>query len=115
MLAAIALAPDLIINFIRFLRNEALFYLSKILSIFTQPLIWAAVLFGLSLLLWGRSRHRAAAGIMLAALGWTALVGWLPLPEALLRELENRHPAPVEVVAGQIAGLHRRGGAGWLT
>ena len=39
---------------------------------------------------------------MLAALGWTALVGWLPLPEALLRELENRHQAPVEVAAGQL-------------
>ena len=82
--------------------NEPLFYLSKILSIFTQPLIWAAVLFGLSLLLWGRSRHRTAAGVMLAAFGWTALVGWLPLPEVLLRELENRHPAPAEVAAGQL-------------
>ena len=80
----------------------ALFYLSKILSIFTQPLIWAAVLFGLSLGLWW-SRHRAAARwLLLAALGWTALVGWMPLPEALLRELENRYPAPVDVAAGQL-------------
>ena len=80
-----------------------MFYLSKILSIFTQPLIWAAVLFGLSLSLAWRSRHRAAARwLMLVALGWTALVGWLPLPEALLRELENRHPAPVAVAAGQL-------------
>ncbi|MDH6185985.1 YdcF family protein [Polaromonas sp. CG_23.6] len=29
-------------------------------------------------------------------------MGWLQLPEALLRELENRHPAPVEVAAGQL-------------
>jgi hypothetical protein len=36
------------------------FYLSKILSIFTQPLIWAAVLFALSLGPWW-SRHRVAA------------------------------------------------------
>lgn len=49
------------------------------------------------------SRHRVAARcLLLAALGWTALVGWLQLPEALLRELENRHPAPVEVAAGQL-------------
>lgn len=72
------------------------------LDIFTQPLIWAAVLFGLSLVLWGQSWRRAAVGVMLAALGWTGLVGWLALPEALLRELENRHPAPVEVAAGQL-------------
>ena len=78
------------------------FYLFKILSIFTQPLIWAAVLFALSLGLWW-SRHGAAARwLMLAALGWMALVGWLPLPDALLRELENRHPAPVDVAAGQL-------------
>lgn len=57
----------------------------------------------LSLLLWWRSRHRAAAlWLVLAALGWTALVGWLPLPEALLRGLESRHPAPAAVAAGQL-------------
>lgn len=39
---------------------------------------------------------------MLAAFGWTALVGWLPLPEALLRELESRQPAPATVAAGQL-------------
>ena len=79
-----------------------MFYLFKIFSIFTQPLIWAAVLFGLWLGLWW-SRHRVAARLlMLAALSWTALVGWLPLPEALLRELENRHPAPVDVAAGRL-------------
>ena len=39
---------------------------------------------------------------MLATLGWTALVGWVPLPQALLRELENHHPAPVDVAAGQL-------------
>ena len=31
-----------------------------------------------------------------------ALVGWLPLPDAVLRNLENRHPAPMAVVAGQL-------------
>lgn len=84
------------------MEDTALFYLFKILTIFTQPLIWAAVLFALSLGLWW-SRHRAAARwVLLGALGWTALVGWLPLPEALLRELENRHPPPVDVAAGQL-------------
>ncbi|MBK5206033.1 MAG: YdcF family protein [Polaromonas sp.] len=39
---------------------------------------------------------------MLAALSLTALVGWLPLPDAVLRQLENRHPLPAAVAAGQL-------------
>ena len=39
---------------------------------------------------------------MLVAFGWTALVGWLPLPDSLLRQLENRYPALVDVAAGQL-------------
>ena len=30
-------------------------------------------------------------------------MGWLPLPDALLRQLENRHPAPDAVAAGQLS------------
>jgi hypothetical protein len=81
---------------------QVLFYLFKILSIFTQPLIWAAVLFGLSLGLWWWRHQAAAQWFMLAAVGWMVLVGWLPLPDALLLELEYRHPAPVDVAAGQL-------------
>ncbi len=70
-----------------------MFYLSKILSTFTQPLIWAAVLFLLAL--WW-SRHPVAARcLLLVALGLTALLGWLPLPDGLLRQLENCNPAPM--------------------
>lgn len=43
----------------------------------------------------------AARRVLLAAVDLTALVGWLPLPDALVRELENRHPAPAAVAAGQ--------------
>jgi hypothetical protein len=82
---------------------QVLFYLFKILSVFTLPLTWTAALLVLSLLLCWRSRHRAAARwLVLAALVWTALVGWLTLPEALLRGLESRHPAPAAVAAGQL-------------
>ena len=50
-----------------------------------------------------RSNHRVLARwLMLAALGSTALMGWLPLPEALLRELESRQPVPATVAAGQL-------------
>ena len=50
-----------------------------------------------------RSNHRVLARwLMLAAFGSTALVGWLPLPEALLRELESRKPVPATVAAGQL-------------
>lgn len=44
----------------------------------------------------------AARCLLLAALGWTALVGWLPLPDALLRVMENRYSAPAAVVAGEL-------------
>ena len=81
--------------------TDLLFYLSKVLSVFTHPLIWAAVLFLLAF--WTRSRHRVIARwLLLAAFGWAALVDWLPLPEALLRELESRQPAPAMVAAGQL-------------
>ncbi|MEO5658918.1 MAG: YdcF family protein [Polaromonas sp.] len=77
-----------------------MFYFSKLLSIVTQPLIWAAVLFLLAL--WLRPRWPVTARWVLLPVVGMALMGWLRLPDALLRELENRHPAPAAVVAGQL-------------
>ena len=55
------------------------------------------------LALWWWFRRPAAARCwLLVALGLTALVGWLPLPGTVLRNLENCHPAPMAVVAGQL-------------
>jgi uncharacterized SAM-binding protein YcdF (DUF218 family) len=79
----------------------SLFYLSKILAVFTQPLTWAAALLLLALWCWPR-RPAAARWLLLAALGLTGLVGWLALPDALLRALENRSPPMVALVAEEL-------------
>jgi len=62
-----------------------LFYLSKTLSLFKQPLIWAAVSFLLALWCWWSRWPIAALWTLLAATGLTAVVGWMP--EALLPKL----------------------------
>lgn len=82
-------------------RLEALFYLSKLLSAFTQPFTWVAVLFLLALW-WQSCRPVAARRALVAALASGLLVGWLPLPDTLLRYLENWHTAPEAVAAGQL-------------
>jgi hypothetical protein len=69
--AAIALVSDLIVNLIGYFLIQVLFYFFKILFIFTQPLIWAAVLFALSLGLWWSQHWAAVRWLMLVALGWT--------------------------------------------
>lgn len=66
-----------------------------------QPLAWAAGLFLLALWCWPR-RTAAARWLLLAALGLTGLVGWLALPDALLRALENRYPPTAVLAAGEL-------------
>lgn len=63
-----------------------------------QPLTWAAGLFLLALWCWPR-RPAAAPWLLLAALGLTGLVGWLALPDALLRAVENRNPPAAALAA----------------
>lgn len=70
-----------------------MFLASKILSFATQPLAWVALLFAVALLCIPRKRTLGLG------LGWTALallvlLGWWPLPDALLRALEVQSPAP---------------------
>ena len=78
--------------------NFPMFYLSKLLSFATQPLAWVATLFAVALLCIPRKR---ALGL---AFGWTSLallglLGWRPLPDALLRALEVQYPPPAWVKA----------------
>ncbi|TAL64578.1 MAG: YdcF family protein [Burkholderiaceae bacterium] len=70
-----------------------MFYISKLLSFAVQPLTWVGVLFALALLC---VPSRRALGLKLgwAALALLVLLGWQPLPDALLRSLESRYPAP---------------------
>ena len=70
---------------------HAMFLASKLLSFVTQPLVWvAALILGALLLQAQRSRQR---------LGWAALsllllLGWEPLPDAILRQLQAQHAGP---------------------
>ena len=70
-----------------------MFYASKLLSFATQPLAWTMLLLVCALLLVARKRM---LGLFLGwcSLGLTGLVGWQPLPDALLRKLEAQHPVP---------------------
>jgi uncharacterized SAM-binding protein YcdF (DUF218 family) len=70
-----------------------LFYASKLLAAFLQPLTWAAVLFLLALW-WLPKRPVAGRRALLAGIAISAVIGWLPLPNALLRHMESQYPAP---------------------
>ncbi len=70
-----------------------MFYASKLLAAFLQPLTWAAVLFLLALW-WLPKRPVAGRRALLAGIGVSAVIGWLPLPDALLRHMEGQYPAP---------------------
>lgn len=59
----------------------------------TQPLTWAAVLLMLALW-WMRRWPKAGRWTLLGAISLTALVGWMPLPNALLRSLESQYSVP---------------------
>lgn len=88
-----------------------MFIASKLLSFATQPLAWVAVLLLGGLLClpvrpaWGRRLGWAALSVLL-------LQGWEPLPDALLRQLETRHPAlPAASVLQSYVGVVVLGGA----
>lgn len=85
-----------------------LFFTSKFLSTFIQPLTWAAVLLLLALW-WLPRRPVAALWTLLVAISLTALVGWLALPNAVLRLLESQYAVPTESLA-PYAGLVVLGG-----
>lgn len=86
-----------------------MFLFSKLLASFTQPLTWVALL--LSLAWWWLPRRPVAARrTLLAALLLGVLVGWQPLPDALLRALEDRHHVPTDRLRAY-AGVVVLGGA----
>ena len=74
-----------------------LHYLSKLTTILWQPLAWVAVvlLVGVVLLLVDSPRSRRFGKLFCAgAAVLLLLLGWRPLPNALLRSLEDRYAAP---------------------
>lgn len=74
-----------------------LHYLSKLTTILWQPLAWVAVILvvGVVLLLVDSPRSRRFGKLFCAcAAGLLLLLGWRPLPDALVRSLEDRYAAP---------------------
>ncbi len=70
-----------------------MFYASKLLAAFLQPLTWVAVLFLLAL--WRLPKRPVASRrALLVGISISAVIGWLPLPDALLRHMENQYPIP---------------------
>lgn len=87
-----------------------MFVAAKLLSFVTQPLAWIVVLLTLALLL--RRRQRAASRLQWSALALLVLLGWQPLPDALIRALEARYPPlPPEADLSRYTGLVVLGGA----
>jgi uncharacterized SAM-binding protein YcdF (DUF218 family) len=72
---------------------DVMFYASKLLSFATQPLAWAVLLL-VCALLFGPRKLKLGLWLGWCSLGLIGLVGWQPLPDALLRQLEAQHPVP---------------------
>lgn len=67
-----------------------MFILSKILGALAQPLAWVAALLFLGLILFSR-RPLLARRLMGIALALLLLMGWQPLPDLLIRHLEQQY------------------------
>ena len=88
-----------------------MFLAGKLLAWATQPLGWVIGLLILAVL--SHRRHPAwGRRLSLLALCVLVLIGWQPLPDALLRHLEQQHPvvAP-DAKLGQFKGVVVLGGA----
>lgn len=68
-----------------------MFIVAKFMAFLTQPLAWVAALLFLTLVLI-RRHPQAASRLGAAALVLLLLLGWEPLPDALLRHLEAQYP-----------------------
>jgi uncharacterized SAM-binding protein YcdF (DUF218 family) len=70
-----------------------MFIASKLLSALTQPLTWVVLLLACG---WWQSLRRPARGRALVgtAIALLLALGWVPLPDLLLRALERQSPPP---------------------
>ena len=67
-----------------------MFLLSKIVALFSQPLHWVIALQVLTLIKAARS-PRIARACATGALALLLVIGWLPIPDLLVRPLEQRY------------------------
>ena len=88
-----------------------MFFAGKLLALLTQPLGWVMGLLTLAAL--SHRRHPAwSRRLTLCGLTLLALTGWQPLPDALIRHLEQQYPAvPADAPLEQYHGLVVLGGA----
>ncbi len=83
---------------------------SSIFSLLTQPLAWIAALLAASLVT--RSKPARARGLVGAALGLLLLMGWQPLPDVLIRQLESQYAeVPPGTDLGDYFGIVVLGGS----
>jgi len=88
-----------------------MFIAAKLLAFLTQPLAWVALLM-LAAVMVARYRPRWSRRLGLAAIALLLLLGWEPLPDALLRRLETQFPAlPAEADLQAYSGVVVLGGA----
>ena len=73
-----------------------MFFISKLLSSLTQPLTWVFLLIVVGLL---RGWRQPARGRRLVWAGMAVLLilGWTPIPDVLLRRIEQSQPAPASI------------------
>jgi uncharacterized SAM-binding protein YcdF (DUF218 family) len=92
------------------LTSSTVFFVSKLLAISTQPLTWVIVLLSASLMAWRKP-------VLGRALTATALVlilvmGWQPLPQWLIRQLESQYTeVPPDADLKEYVGAIVLGGA----
>lgn len=88
-----------------------MFLAAKLLAFATQPLAWVALLL-LAALLCLHWRPSWGTRLVGGALALLLLIGWEPLPDAVLRHLEAQYPAlPPQVPLARYAGVVVLGGA----
>ncbi len=88
-----------------------MFIAAKLLAFLTQPLAWVALLMLAAVLLTPR-RPKAGQRLGASAIALLLLLGWEPLPDALIRHLEAQHPAlPPSAKPQAYAGVVVLGGA----
>ena len=68
-----------------------MFFASKVIALLTQPLAWLALLLVIAFFQLPRRPDRARK-VLAGALALLLLTGWLPLPDAIIRHLENQYP-----------------------
>lgn len=101
-----------------------MFVVSKLLTSLTQPLTWVVLLMLAGLWL-GRRQPARGRGVLWSAVLLLIALGWMPLPDLLLRRLELAQPVPalpgdsqwsqyegVVVLGGALENAYLRAGNG---